>query len=310
VSIEVRWGSATHVGRVRQVNQDSVLAGPTVFAVADGMGGHAAGEVASAIAIAELSTLPPQPSEADIVHAVQAANEAIRAQAGPGTGREGMGTTVTGVCVASDGDEESLVVFNVGDSRTYRLDERGLQQLSEDHSLVAELVASGDLDPADTFTHPQRNIVTRALGVDPDVEVDTWFVRPAPGQQFLMCSDGLVDELRDDEVAAVLGGEGSVQAKVDELVARALEAGGRDNVSVVLLAVDSVTDDPASIEEDTNPRGVPAIDGPTAGADATLIATVPGAPTPETPAAGAAEATDLLTGVPSLPSDAEAEPGE
>lgn len=254
MSIAVNWGSVTHVGSVRSVNQDAVLAGPVVFAVADGMGGHAAGEVASAIAIARLARLAGQESQDEIVAAIVEANAEILAQGMPGSGREGMGTTLSGVAFARLPWGEALLVFNVGDSRTYVYGQAGLRQVSTDHSVVAEMVRNGELASSDAQTHPARNVVTRALGVDSDLEVDCWWIEPTVGDRILLCSDGLTNEVSEVEITSVLRESPEPQVAVDALLARALGAGGHDNISVVVLQILGVADSPGEVDEDTHPR--------------------------------------------------------
>ena len=166
MAIEVRWGSATHVGCVRSFNQDAVLAGPVVFAVADGMGGHAAGDVASALAVGTLAGIVGGPTIDELVQAVHRANDSIIEQSPPGSGREGMGTTVTGVVLGRRDDQDIVVIFNVGDSRTYRFADPTLTQITIDHSLVGEMVRDGALPPEEALVHPSRNVVTRALGIE------------------------------------------------------------------------------------------------------------------------------------------------
>jgi protein phosphatase len=327
VAIEVRWGSATHVGCVRATNQDSILAGPVVFAVADGMGGHAAGEVASAIAVARLADLDARPTGEQILSAVRLANAEVIAQAPPGSGREGMGTTLSGLAVADHGGDESLLVFNVGDSRTYRLDSSGLTQITNDHSLVAEMVRDGELAPDEAPRHRSRNVVTRAIGIAAEVRVDHWWIAPEPGQTFLMCSDGLTNEVSVSVIEGVLRAAASPQAAVDSLVGIALDAGARDNVSAIAVRVESITVEPSRIEEDTARRVTDGIDErvpphppsqPVTSmplvtssvaratpslevipvAPAILIDAVPGT-RPDRPAACPAKPTPLVTGVPS-----------
>lgn len=294
MTIEVRWGSATHVGCVRSNNQDSILAGPVVFAVADGMGGHAAGDVASAIAVACMAALPSAPAGDTVLDAVRAANAEVIARGAPGSGREGMGTTLSALVLAERDGEESLLVVNVGDSRTYKLDADGLTQVTADHSLVAEMVRDGELTREQAAGHRARNVVTRALGIDREVKVDHWWVRPEAGQMYLMCSDGLTNEIPADEVERVLRSEPTPQAAVDVLIGQALDAGARDNVSAVAVVVDAVTVDASLVEEDTNRRAKAARTPVT---EQGIIDAVPGSVVSEP--AGPSAAPALVTGVPS-----------
>lgn len=234
--IDVSYGSATDVGRVRQVNEDALLAEPPVFAVADGLGGHEAGEVASGIVAEELGRLGGREDvEADdLVAALEAAAGRVRELSTPTGAPLNAGTTATGLVGVHGDHGPEWLVFNVGDSRVYRLGEE-LEQVSVDHSLVQEMVDEGMLSPEQARYHPQRNVVTRALGGAERAEPDLRRVRAAPGTRWLVCSDGLTNELSDDELAAVLRSEPDPQAAADRLVREALEAGGHDNVAVVVV---------------------------------------------------------------------------
>ena len=266
--ISIRAGAATDPGRVRDHNEDSVFAGTGLYAVADGIGGHAAGEVASAMAVARLELLGGLPDlnpEAVRAH-LALANREILAEAARHPERGGMGTTVAGVALATFAGTEHWVVFNVGDCRVYRFTGGLLDQLTVDHTEVAELIAAGTIDAAQAHKHPRRNVVTRALGTDPAPEVDLWILPPTPGERFLICSDGLPLELADAQISRVLGEEADADAAAHLLVRLAVEAGGRDNVSAVVvdaLRPEAVTgagpaDDPYSADDavdDTAPRG-------------------------------------------------------
>ncbi len=293
VPIEVRWASASHAGCVRTANQDAVLAGPAAFAVADGMGGHAAGEVASSIAIARLAELPAVATEADVVTALVDANTRIRAEGRPGSGREGMGTTVSGLVLAETDGADAVLVFNVGDSRTYRLSGDDLQQVTTDHSLVAEMARTGELDADAARTHPARNVVTRALGIDPDLHVDRWWLAPVPGERFLVCSDGLTNELDTAQLREVLLAHDDVQDAVDRLLNDALDHGARDNVSIVVVQIDQVVAGSSDIDDDTNPRLVIPSD------DDGMIDALPFEVDETAPAAPHPGGPLLITGVPS-----------
>jgi serine/threonine protein phosphatase PrpC len=237
--LTLRWGTATDVGRVRSLNEDSLLAVPTLFVVADGMGGHAAGEVASRLAVGEFARLAEQApvSADDLAETVRLANEHILTEGAERGDRYGMGTTLTGVGVVSTEDGEQLAVFNVGDSRVYRFSEGRLDQVTVDHSAVQELVDAGRLTPQAARTHPRRNVVTRSLGSQPSPAPDVWLVPPVAGDRFLVCSDGLTGELEDPAIAELLGASPDPQAAADELVRQAVAAGGHDNVTVVVLDV-------------------------------------------------------------------------
>jgi serine/threonine protein phosphatase PrpC len=246
----VKWGIATHVGCARAHNEDAVLARPPIFAVADGMGGHQAGEVASQVALATLEELSPEDSASipAVVRQVKRANDAILTIATERGFVHGIGTTLIALSLGDDGE---LSVFNVGDSRAYRYRDGSLIQLSADHSVVAELVRAGRLAPSEAASHPDRHVVTRALGIEPDVEVDCWRLFARSGDRYLLCSDGLTSELSESEICAVLEGSDEPQGLVDLLVHRTLEAGARDNVSVILIEVGQMEGD---ADEQTNPR--------------------------------------------------------
>jgi PPM family protein phosphatase len=240
--VGLRWGSSTDSGRVRPVNQDSVLAEWPLFVIADGMGGHAAGEVASQVALLTLRQRVGQghrPRPADLVAAVQMANAAVLRRAEIDPALRGMGTTLCGIALTEHGNDSAtwITLVNVGDSRGYVHDGDGLAQLTRDHSYVEDLVAAGEITPDEARTHPRRHIVTRALGVEPGIPVDKWERLARPGERYLMCSDGLTNELDDAVIAAVLDSEPDPQRAADLLVRLANEQGGRDNISVVLVDI-------------------------------------------------------------------------
>jgi PPM family protein phosphatase len=228
------WGAATAVGR-RAHNEDALLAQDDVFLVADGMGGHDAGEVASATALQSLRALVGRAAGPDEVReALLAAHEAVRAV--PSRSDRRPGTTVSGVVVSEHEGTPCWVVLNVGDSRTYRMAGAVLEQVTRDHSEVAELVADGLLLPDEAARHPWRHVVTRVLGggaasVEPDVLV----MAVSPGDRMLMCTDGLTDALPDARIEAELKAERDPQAAADRLVATAVAAGAKDNVTVVVV---------------------------------------------------------------------------
>jgi protein phosphatase len=250
----VATGGGTHIGHVRTTNQDSWFAADRVYVVADGMGGHAAGEVASAITTARLATLTDRsPLRPDDVRAALAdAHSAITASAAEHSDEIGMGTTVTGLCQVQIAGSVHWLVFNVGDSRVYRFADGALTQLTEDHSHVAELVAAGKITDEEARGHPLGYIVTRSLGSPDASEPDLRMFPPVPGERFLICSDGLTSEVTDDLIALVLAEESEPQPAVDRLVAMALAAGGRDNVTVVVVDHLAVACEPVST---TAPRG-------------------------------------------------------
>ena len=256
-AVEVRAGVATHAGAVREVNEDSVLAVRGLYVVADGMGGHAAGEVASAIAVRRLEALAGRERvTADDVRAeLVAANADVLADAAANPRRAGMGTTVAGLATVDAAGSPHWALFNIGDSRVYRLAGGEFTQLTIDHSEVGELLDAGAITQREASSHPMRHVVTRAVGTDPGPEADVWVFPRSVGERFLICSDGLPLELPDDEIGAVLRATDDPQQAADALVGKAVAAGGRDNVSVVVVdsAPDAASDHGGS-PDDTAPR--------------------------------------------------------
>ena len=234
-------GSATHVGQVRSNNQDSYLEATqlALFAVADGMGGHAGGEIASQMAVELLEEHAGDPSLDNLQHAVRVANRAIFERAGAQPELHGMGTTMCAVWVvpSTDTDGDEIAWINVGDSRVYLLRDSSLIQLSRDHSLVEDLKRDGQLTEEEAAVHPKRNIITRALGIDVDVDVDGSSVLPFNGDRFVLCSDGLFGEASEEQISSVLRRLADPKEAAEELVRIANEAGGRDNITVVVVDV-------------------------------------------------------------------------
>jgi len=236
--LDLRIGAATDSGRVRAINEDSILTSGFVAAVADGMGGHAAGDVASRLAVARIGKVADDHDALrpdDLIGAITDANADILAAARADTARAGMGTTLSGLGVVFVGGTDHWMVFNVGDSRVYRLSDGVLTQVTVDHSEVEELVAAGVLTAEQARVDERRNIVTRSLGTDPAPHADTWVFPPTPGERFLVCSDGLPLEVDDEQIRALLHAEPDAQRAADALVAAAVAAGGRDNVTVVVV---------------------------------------------------------------------------
>jgi protein phosphatase len=254
--LELAFGVATDRGVRRAVNEDRALATDGIAVVADGMGGHAAGDVASGIAIKALDRLAhtraPRSSD-DLATAIQEANQWILDAVVDHPDHTGMGTTITGVVAASIGGSDHWVVFNVGDSRVYQFLEGRLRQVTVDHSEIEELIAAGSLTPAEARDDPRRNIVTRSLGTDPPPRPDIWVFPPTPGERFLVCSDGLTDELSDDEIQGFLCEGTDAQRVADELVAAAVTAGGRDNVTAIVVDV-VISSGGSGAAVDTAPR--------------------------------------------------------
>jgi PPM family protein phosphatase len=227
----------TDTGRQRSANEDAYFARAPVFVVADGMGGAQAGEVASKAAAAAFSReLPEAPPERLLRETIEAANREIHAQAHADPTLAGMGTTITAAIVDAGGEE--VAIGHVGDSRAYRLRGGRLERLTRDHSLVEELRRKGQLTDAQAEDHPQRSIITRALGPEPEVEVDVQTVAAQPGDVFLLCSDGLTTMIGDEKIAQLLGGAGSMAAAVRALVDEANRAGGRDNITALAFRLE------------------------------------------------------------------------
>ncbi|HWG73445.1 MAG TPA: Stp1/IreP family PP2C-type Ser/Thr phosphatase [Acidimicrobiales bacterium] len=249
--MRLRAGAATDIGLVRATNQDQLLVAFPLFAVADGMGGHAAGEVASRVAVEALGAAFGElaaPTPEGLGAAARAANRAVWDHAQTEPELRGMGTTLVAIAlVEADGSEE-LAVANVGDSRAYRMHDSALEQITVDHSLVQELVDEGQLAEEEAAYHPQRHVLTRALGVDAAVTVDLMEVSPTPGDRFLLCSDGLVREVGDDQVASILRRFSDPDDSARELVAQAKHNGGNDNITVVV--VDVVADEEPTVADD------------------------------------------------------------
>jgi len=248
--VRFAYGERTDVGRGRPENEDSHLVDPDdgLYAVADGMGGHRAGEVASATAIDALKTAYLGGQRLD--EAVTAANVAVFAKAAEDAALRGMGTTLTAIAL----QDSTALLGHVGDSRAYLMRNGAVTQVTEDHSLVEQLVREGRLSPEEAQNHPQRAIITRALGIDPDVQVDTYRVDLKPGDRLMICSDGLTNMLSDDTIAQTLRRHADPQQAADTLVDMANQAGGDDNITVILLdalsdgAAATTVADPESVE--------------------------------------------------------------
>lgn len=227
----------TDTGRQRNANEDSLFTAAPLFVVADGMGGAQAGEVASKTAVESFAQgLPQAPPERALEETIEGANRTIHELARKDPGLAGMGTTTTAAIV--DLEAEEVAIGHVGDSRAYRLRGGTLEQLTRDHSLVEEMRRKGQLTDAQAEDHPQRSIITRALGPEPEVQVDLQTVPAQPGDVFLICSDGLTTMLDDGKIAHVLGRATSLQSAVRALVDEANRAGGRDNITVVAFRLE------------------------------------------------------------------------
>lgn len=260
--IRLEAGQATDRGRRREKNEDSMLAANDLFAVADGLGGHRGGEVASALAVETLAAEvqaavqartdtrrrsfrrrhphSPAPTVEELLDAVDRANQEILAKSKSTPELAGMGTTLCALVVVEHDDNETLAVVNVGDSRVYRCDESGFHQVTEDHTVVQEMLKAGMITSEEAEIHESRNHLSRALGIESNVAVDNWTLDPVSGHRYLLCSDGLNHEVADRDIhAALLQYEGPTEA-ADALVDLALRRGGSDNITVIVVDVAEV----------------------------------------------------------------------
>lgn len=258
-AITVRWSASSDRGLRRSVNEDSVVAAFPVFLVADGMGGHDAGDVASTRAIESFGPLHGSLAQVEAVERhVEAAFRAVAAD-GDHAARAG-GTTLAGAVLVDVGGEPHWFVVNVGDSRTYLLVDGRLEQVSVDHSLMQELLDAGVVDREQAKRHPDRSVITRALGAGQSPAPDYWLLPAERGQRMLVCSDGLTSELDDDRIRGILTATPSPADAAASLVEAAVHAGGRDNVTVIVADVDAVASDVTFgdtanlLDADTRPR--------------------------------------------------------
>lgn len=236
---EIRNAGVTDIGNVRKTNEDNLLTDGDLFVVADGMGGEGRGQAASQLAIETVrAEFSADPTGDGLLSAVHKADAAVSEHAAIGPEWEGMGTTIAAVAVISNGDGQQLAVVNVGDSRVYLLRDGQLDRLSSDHSLVADLVRAGQISEADAFSHPERHVLTQALGTGADLEPHLSYTAPLAGDRLLLCSDGLFNELVEAQITEVLSVVTDPGAAATELVARAKRHGGNDNITVLVLDVD------------------------------------------------------------------------
>ena len=248
----------TDTGRQRRANEDSLLARSPLFVVADGMGGAQAGEVASRLAIESFEHGLEDTSDAEgsLAAYARAANVSIHERSQADAAHAGMGTTLTALYVGA----EELAIAHVGDSRAYCLRDGELLRLTDDHSLVDELIRQGKLTPEEAIEHPQRSVITRALGPEPEVEIDTRSYRARDGDVYLICSDGLTTMVPDALLAEILLAHSRLRDAGEALIGAANEAGGRDNITVVLLRVEEVAIAARSLAEDpATLTGIPVL---------------------------------------------------
>lgn len=276
---QLSYGYGTDRGLRRELNEDSFIASDPVFAVADGMGGHEAGEIASGMCVRTLGSAPAlatgvrTATAAELQGCLLEADSRIRNATGARAG-----TTLSGVVVVEQLGIPYWLVMNVGDSRTYRLSQGEFGQISVDHSEVQELLDSGDITPEQAAVHPRRHVVTRALGTGDETEADFWLLPIEEGDRILVCSDGLNGELTDEHMFRILSTVGHPQDAVDALIQAALRGGGRDNVTVIVVDARNVLNDAgvattaprpdAEAEVDTLPRAAAAA---AAGTDETAL---------------------------------------
>jgi protein phosphatase len=280
----------TDPGRVRRRNEDSFVCDPPLFAVADGMGGAQAGELASRIAAAafrEAGASDMLDAQARLRSIIQEANRRIYARAARDPEVSGMGTTVTAALLA----DEVVAVGHVGDSRAYRIRDGALEQLTNDHSLVADLVRSGRLSPEEAELHPQRSVITRALGTDPAVEIDSFSVEARAGDVFLLCSDGLTTMVDETTVSKTIAESADLATAARTLIGLANREGGEDNITVVLFSL-ADGEAPEAADEDTL-SGIVAVPAPEP-------QRLPVPPTPAPPAAAVPPAS-VTNGQPPAP---------
>lgn len=256
----VASGSATHTGRRRALNEDAHLASAPVFVVADGMGGHEAGERASAAVISEFAGLIGRQAAGldDVRQALARARVAVEELVTTGSSR--AGTTLTGVVISSVDGLGYWLAMNIGDSRTYRFADGELEQITVDHSVIQELIDAGELSPEMAATDSRRNIITRAIGGGSSGDADFWLFPAEFGDRMLVCSDGLTAEVSDARIREVLAQQPDPQQAAALLTAEAVEAGGRDNITVIVVDATAVASRPGvvvlsdDVDEATRPR--------------------------------------------------------
>jgi PPM family protein phosphatase len=298
-----RSAGLTDTGRRRRQNEDSYVHEPPVFAIADGMGGAQAGEVASRLAAAVLEEVNGEEAigEARAAELIQEANRRVYERSNQDAAVSGMGTTMTVALV--DDASGTVAIGHVGDSRAYLIRDGELEQLTEDHTLVNELLKSGKLSPEEANVHPQRSVITRALGTEPDVDVDTFTIETRPGDVFLLCSDGLSSMISDAEILGLVrSGDGDLEAALRGLVEAANTSGGDDNITVVAFEIsERAADDPDRTKQ-MPVATAPAVD------DEDTLSGLERVPAVDTAVLSAAEIREHLDAEPEREVEAEAEP--
>jgi len=287
MSVVGRSTGLSHPGRKRRRNEDAWVCEPPLFAVADGMGGARGGEIASRVAATALGESVDGSGEARVMALIQEANRQVYERAKEDSDASGMGTTIT-VALFED---DLVSIGHVGDSRAYLIRDGKVEQLTEDHSLVAELVRSGRLSPEEAETHPQRSVITRALGTDPDVDVDSFSVEAKTGDLFLICSDGLTAMVDDATISDVVERRrDDLDAAAKELVAAANRSGGEDNITVVFF---EIVEEGAKAPSDTKPMPAVTEEPPQAGADEDTLSGLEGVPAIDTEVVPPEQAREL-----------------
>ena len=268
--MRLEWGAATDKGLVRTMNQDSMVANGKVFAVADGMGGHFGGEIASKIVVDFLTKLEGFAGKQGLFEAVKEANVAVFEHSLTTPELSGMGTTLT-MLVPFEANEEFdrdlIEILSVGDSRAYLLHDLDLIQVTEDHTYVGELLRSGRISVQDASMHRAKHVLTRAVGVEPDIEVDLWEIEPYEGDVILLCSDGLTNELVEPQIRKVLIEHKDPQSAAEELVSMAKKSGGSDNITVVVVRVAEISPLSSDSRGAVLGRGVESVSPPGRKAD-------------------------------------------
>jgi protein phosphatase len=255
--MNLRTGSCTDIGKLRDRNEDAVLVKDRLFVIADGMGGHRGGDVASSMAVDALAdlNLPDQSPMARLVEEIRNVNRAVLKRGSAEQALRGMGTTLTAIFI----EDGTAYLAHVGDSRAYLLRDGALQQLTEDHTLVQRMVREGKITAEQADHHPQRNILTRAVGVDDELRPEELTMDIHPGDRFVLCSDGLTGMVEEDEIQDILESEAEPQAACERLVEAANRAGGDDNISVIVVDVTNGEDapDPEAVAERPEPPAPP-----------------------------------------------------
>ena len=277
MSVLGRSTGLSHPGRKRRRNEDAWVCAPPLFAVADGMGGARGGEIASRLAATALGQAVDGSGEERVVALIQEANRQVYERARDDSDASGMGTTIT-VALVENG---VVALGHVGDSRAYLIRDHKVEQLTDDHSLVAELVRSGRLSPEEAETHPQRSVITRALGTDPDVDVDSFSIEGRPGDVFFICSDGLTSMVVDETILGIVEqGRDDLDGVAKELIGAANRSGGEDNITVAFFEItDRAPEPPAET------KAMPAVQAPPAsedGADEDTLSGLEGVPVVDT----------------------------